>query len=206
MKFISPALFLILTGSVTDAWNIARFSPYATSLMRPTVVWSPSVMLRQQQELMNRASRGFTQTSPRYEITNNEEKFQVAVDVPGMTSNDISIAIEEDGQLLTIKGSRESASESYRFTSKFSQSFSIDPTVDVEKFTASLDNGVLVVSAPKDLKRIEESVRSIPITELSSATNEAPKVQNDQKAEVEHDTAVEHTDETETLNLDEVNG
>lgn len=155
---------------------------------------------------MNRATREITQTSPRYELTDNDEKFQVAVDVPGMTNKDISIAIEEDGKLLTIKGSRESSSENYHFSSKFSQCFSIDPSVEIDKLTASLDNGVLVVSAPKDLKRIEQRVRTIPISEGLS-TNVESKIEvkdhdsNKEGITVEHK---DHKEENEVMDLDEV--
>merc|ERR1719413_293967 len=62
--------------------------------------------------------------------------------------------IDNDGQ-LTVAGQRLAVSESSRFASKFSQSFYLDPTVDVDNFTATLKNGVLVVSAPKDLSKLE---------------------------------------------------
>lgn len=192
---------LILTAPLASAWSLTRFDPFATSLMRPTVVWSPSALLREQRDWMNRATREVTQTSPRYELTDTDEKFQVAIDVPGMTTKDINIAIEEDGKFLTIKGARESASENYRFTSKFSQCFSIDPSVEVEKFTANLDNGVLVVSAPKDLKKIEERVRTIPIMEAASTGTEL-KIE----AKKQESVSVEHKDqaeEKEVMDLDE---
>merc|ERR1711869_40726 len=69
----------------------------------------------------------------------------------------------DDGQ-LTVAGQRLAVSESSRFASKFSQSFYLDPTVNVDNFTATLKNGVLVISAPKDLGKLEENVRRIPIT------------------------------------------
>merc|ERR1711982_309939 len=43
------------------------------------------------------------------------------------------------------------------------KTFSLDQTVDVDKFTASLKNGVLTVAAPKDLEKLEENVRRIPV-------------------------------------------
>merc|ERR1712232_778366 len=58
---------------------------------------------------------------------------------------------------------RAASSESSQFTSKFSKTFSLDQTVDVDKFTASLKNGVLTVAAPKDLEKLEENVRRIPV-------------------------------------------
>merc|ERR1719343_838109 len=102
--------------------------------------------------------------SNRYQLIDNDEKFQLTVDVPGVNEEDIEIKLD-DGQ-LTVAGQRLAVSESSRFASKFSQSFYLDPTVDVDNFNATLKNGVLVVSAPKDLGKLEENVRRIPITPL----------------------------------------
>jgi HSP20 family protein len=135
-------------------------------MARPVVVVLPDAAAEwRQRKISNR--RGCTQSSPRYEITDNDNFFQVAVDVPGMTANDISITLEDDGHVLSIQGSRQSKNNAYTFSSRFSQSFSLDPSVDVEKFTAKLENGVLVIAAPKDLKRIEENIRSVPITTVT---------------------------------------
>merc|ERR1719282_838467 len=85
----------------------------------------------------------------RYQLIDNDEKFQLTVDVPGVKEEDIDIKLD-DGQ-LTVAGQRLATSETSKFTSKFSQTFSLDTTVDVDQFTANLNNGVLIVSAPKDL-------------------------------------------------------
>merc|ERR1712025_1128424 len=95
---------------------------------------------------------------------------QLTVDVPGVKQEDIDIKLD-DGQ-LTVAGQRLAVSDSSRFSSKFSQSFYLDPTVDVDKFTATLKNGVLVVSAPKDMSKLEENVRRIPITPLEDIVEE----------------------------------
>jgi HSP20 family molecular chaperone IbpA len=172
----APILALAAVPCAIDAWCGGR--PY-TSMVRPMVVFSPAAVTEwRQRKVYNR--RGCTQTSPRYEITDNDDFFQVAVDVPGMTANDISITIEEDGNLLSVKGTRQSRSDAYSFSSKFAQSFSLDPSVDVDKFTAKLENGVLIIAAPKDLKRIEENIRSIPITTING--KEEPEVANQMQA------------------------
>merc|ERR1719222_543067 len=108
--------------------------------------------------------------SNRYHLIDNDEKFQLTVDVPGVNEEDIEIKLD-DGQ-LTVAGQRLDVSESSRFSSRFSQSFYLDPTVDVDKFTATLKNGVLVVSAPKDMSKLEENVRRIPITPLEDIIGE----------------------------------
>jgi HSP20 family protein len=142
--------------ALVEAWSLGP-SYFAS----PLVISSPSSILRRQQALMDRAFQQRPSSSPRYEITDNEDKFQLAVDVPGVKMEDINVSV--DDHVLTVSGHRESVDASYRFTSRFSQSFSLDPAVDMDKFSASLENGVLVVTAPKDMKKIESNVRQIPI-------------------------------------------
>ena len=116
---------------------------------------------------MDRVMQQTSWSSPRYEIIDKEEKFQLSVDVPGVKMEDIDVSLE-DG-VLSINGHRESLDPNYSFSSKFSQSFSLDPAVELDKFTASLTNGVLVVTAPKDMKKIEANIRKIPITQMDNA-------------------------------------
>merc|ERR1719443_906989 len=118
----------------------------------------------------------------RYELIDNNEKFELKVDVPGVTEDDLDIKIDDDGR-LTIEGQRMVSSETSRYTSKFSKTFSLDKTVDVDKFTASLNNGVLVVSAPKDLAKLEENIRRIPITAAASVLAEADQNEETQNEE-----------------------
>merc|ERR1712124_135638 len=105
----------------------------------------------------------------RYELVDNNEKFELTVDVPGVKEEDIDIKLEDIS--LTVQGQRMAASETSKFSSKFSKTFSLDQTVDVEKFTASLKNGVLTVTAPKDLAKLEENIRRIPV--MSAAVDDA---------------------------------
>lgn len=115
--------------------------------------------------------RSLSRTSPRYEITDDEKEMKIAIDVPGVTAENIDVSIDEENNVLSISGHRESSEGRSSSKYKFSQSFSLDPTVELSKFTADLQTGVLTVTAPKDMKRIEASIRKIPIT----ASKEEPK-------------------------------
>ena len=161
MKYSYPAILAAVAApTATMAWNCGP-----SYFSRPLVVQSPAAAVtrfRQRKAMMNQAFSRLS--SPRYEITDNDEKFELAVDVPGVKMEDIDISLD-DG-ILMVSGRREATDSDYSFTSKFSQSFQLDPSIDVDKFTANLKNGVLIVSAPKDLKRIEENIRTIPITQL----------------------------------------
>merc|ERR1712178_44273 len=81
-----------------------------------------------------------------------------------------------DDRVLSITGQRQTGNEEYSFTSKFSQSFYLDRTAEVEKLTAHLENGVLVVSAPKDHKRLEIGIRKIPIQQVEASPEEEEDV------------------------------
>ena len=54
----------------------------------------------------------------------------------------------------------------------------MDPSVDTEKIAANLENGVLVVSAPKDYKKFENNVRTIPIAAPSDTTSQQVDVED----------------------------
>merc|ERR1712238_200198 len=156
---------------------------------------------RRQQQQVNRYP------SQPYELIDNNEKFELKVDVPGVKEEDIDIKLD-DGK-LTIQGQRVSMSEMSRFTSNFSKTFSLDPTVDVDKFTASLKNGVLSVSAPKDLAKLEENVRRIPITSVvDDIAVEKMTTNEDNKNDIENGEVKipvdlpKATSDDDTLNLD----
>lgn len=183
MKFSTiPILTFVASSSIVDAWVCGPGGLYG--LTSPMLI-SPNEIRQQQKEILRRqkivANRmGLNQSSPRYEITNTQHKWQVAIDLPGYKQENIDITIEDDGALLSIAGIREASDETYSFSSKVAQSFSLDPTIDVDKFTASLKDGVLIVAAPKEMERVEKAIRGIPIIGLE---NDVPE-----------DT-VEHTEE-----------
>ena len=190
MKIFLPAIASLAFGpQVTAAWSCGpRY--YGLDVWSPRVLQKQHALLQKQQSLLQKA---FTHTSPRYEITDTDEKFQLSIDVPGVKPEDIQVNFEDDGSMLSIRGSRAvtSSDESSSFRSKFSQSFSIDPSVDVKNFSASLKNGVLVISAPKDLKKIEDNIRNIPITEAPDE-DVAPVEMKDETVEKTSPKSLEH--------------
>lgn len=219
MKFITPTLLALALPAATEGYSIGRFyapvRPSSSSACRPGTrcgpegfgLITPEDMMAMRQRRRNAFKEAFQGYSPGYQIVDDEEKFQVQIDVPGVKAEDINVNLEEDGKLLTLSGSRERSKDGSTYSSKFSQSFSLDPTVDGEAFSAKLQNGVLIVSAPKDVKKIEDAVRKIPITEMSTEevavvtdtveppkAVDTPKVQEDTPAAAGEE--VEKTDGT----------
>ena len=91
-------------------------------------------------------------------------KFEVSIDIPGVKPEDVEITLEERGTVLSVSGHREHrTNKGHTFVSKFSKSFSLDHAVDTEKIKATMEQGVLKVSAPKDAKKLQLSSRTIPI-------------------------------------------
>lgn len=181
MKIYSLAA-IALVPALASSFGLARFG-----LRRPMLVYSPvESIFRESEALMNREfgqlNKELSQFSPKYEITNTDEKFELAVDVPGVKASDVNVTLEHDGQVLAISGERQSKSDNYSYSSKFYQSFSLDPNIITEKFDANLKDGVLVITAPKEVKQIEESTQSIPITVGKSAEEEP----QEETIEVEH--------------------
>ena len=163
-SFPPNAIRIASTPSRTSLYGLSRrlafpwVSPYSMMDMQ----WRDVERFRQ---ATNKAiENAFQNYSPGYQMLDNDEKFQVTVEVPGVKPENLSIKVEEDGKVLTVSGSREKTSNGYSYSSQFSQSFYLDPTVDSEKISASLENGILTVTAPKDLKKIEEEAKTIPIT------------------------------------------
>merc|ERR1712207_7146 len=98
--------------------------------------------------------------SNRYNLIDNDDQFQLTMDVPGVKEEDIDIKLD-DGQ-LTVQGHRTLGSESSRFSSKFLRSFSLDPTVDIDSFTATLKNGVLT-PPPKTCRSSKKMFEGSPL-------------------------------------------
>jgi HSP20 family protein len=92
--------------------------------------------------------------SPRVDISENEEQFELALDLPGIDKKDVKISYNED--TLSISGERfvenyDKVLNQYmeRSYGKFYRSFSLPGKVNADAIAASYDNGVLTIKVPK---------------------------------------------------------
>lgn len=92
--------------------------------------------------------------SPRTNLLENGDKFEVRAELPGISKDDISIKIQ--GNYLEISGKREiETPEGYkshrneRSATTFSRSFTLPDEVDAEKVDAALKDGILYLTLPK---------------------------------------------------------
>jgi len=198
MKLSSTlALNAVLSPVVANGFSM--LSPYRFPRMQSLIKemdelferdW-PSTMMDQQlarmeKEMAELSKGGLTlrRSSPRYELAESPDKFQVTVEIPeAFKLEDVDVELKADGKLLSITGKHEEKTDGSSFSSTFQQSFSLDPTVVIEELNANFDNGKLVISAPRKemLPQLED--RKIAI----EGKKEIPVVENKHEEEAKED-------------------
>jgi HSP20 family protein len=149
-------------------------------IARETKVGSPQEkeeMIQQQKMWLDRAfglasdvfapggRSSSSSASPRFEVSNNDEKFQIELDVPGVKPSDIDIRLVDDNderssnskndKVLVIMGKRE------RPPAEFKKEFIVDASViDTDSIAAQINNGVLVVTADKIVPKKKEPMQA----------------------------------------------
>jgi len=131
-----------------------------------------------------------TSISPRFQVQNTDEVFEVAVDMPGVEKQDIDVSVEGNGNILKIEAIRvipfsggsnqeeceavnddktantnnstSTPSSQLSSVENLSKSFVLDDNVETERVSAKLNNGVLFVSFPKYRPEKPQSVK-IPV-------------------------------------------
>jgi HSP20 family protein len=92
---------------------------------------------------------------PATDIFEDAEGIKIAVELPGLTIDDVKVTIENN--TLTIRGEKKQVAEEKttrvhryeRSYGAFERSFTLPTTVDHEKAAARFENGVLTVALPK---------------------------------------------------------
>ncbi len=108
-----------------------------------------------------------TEWTPRVDIREEDNRYVVVADIPGVELADIEISTEKN--VLTIKGERKSETQTdgakltriERSHGSFARSFTLPESVDKDAITASGKNGVLEIAIPK---KPQAAPRKIEIT------------------------------------------
>lgn len=95
---------------------------------------------------------------PAVDVCEDEHKFTIYADLPGMESDQINIQTAND--VLSIRGERtlpspsakETCRRQERFQGRFERKFTLPETADTDKIEAHFAQGVLRVSIPKAKK------------------------------------------------------
>lgn len=81
------------------------------------------------------------------ELSENEKEYLIEISVPGLTKDDIDIKL--DKQYLEISYNKEKS----RFVQSFEKRYLLPDNSDLDNISAKVENGILVVSIPKIIKR-----------------------------------------------------
>jgi HSP20 family protein len=106
----------------------------------------------------DQSSAATSHWAPAVDIKEEQDRYLLRADVPGVDSKDIEITMENG--VLTIKGERsledKEEREGYKRVERvygtFFRRFTLPDTADAEKVSASSKNGVLEVTIPKQEK------------------------------------------------------
>lgn len=91
--------------------------------------------------------------APTFDIVENENEIVLFGDLPGVSESGLDVRYEDEQ--LIIHGKVERRDEGVRFAHReygigdFHRTFAIDESVDAEKISAELGNGVLTIHLPK---------------------------------------------------------
>lgn len=92
---------------------------------------------------------------PAVDLSESETAFNMMVELPGMTKDDVKITLNDN--MVTLRGEKKASSESKkenwhqveRTYGAFERSFQLSTPVDKTKVNAKFENGVLTVTLPK---------------------------------------------------------
>lgn len=124
--------------------------------------------------------------SPSVDIDEQEDKFVIYADLPGVDPKDIDIMVENG--VLTFKGQRSSENRGKgsnyqhveRVSSTFCRRFNIPETADAERIEAEGRHGVLQITLPKQ-EKVQK--RKITIKASDSNTVNGGDIKNDKGGE-----------------------
>jgi HSP20 family protein len=100
-------------------------------------------------------ARSATDWFPAVDIFEEESRFVVRADIPGVSPADI--VVNMDGGTLSVSGQRQAEDRSEvagvsryeRATGRFSRRFTLPDSADADGIKASSTNGILEISIPK---------------------------------------------------------
>ena len=106
---------------------------------------------------------------PAVNIKETESEYSVEVAAPGLKKEDFKISLEKDVLMISSEKEAEEKSENDGYTRKefsyssFKRSLKLPEQANKEEIQASYDQGILIISIPKNVIK-EETSRFIDIT------------------------------------------
>jgi len=147
--------------------------------------WPSTFMEKQLKEFsddMQSSSIVFHRASPRYEVMEKPDTFELSIDVSGYKADEIEVGLKGGGRILTISGQHEQKDKRRKMSSQFQQNFSLDPSIQTDQMCADLKGTTLVVTAPR-IDMLPES-RKIPIVQNKLEASPEEHQEGEQSEEV----------------------
>ncbi|RME75466.1 MAG: Hsp20/alpha crystallin family protein [Planctomycetota bacterium] len=110
--------------------------------------------------------------SPKIEVREDEGKYTVLAELPGLDENDISVSLTDDALVISgekkqeLEEEKEGVYHSEIRYGQFSRTIPLPEQIDAEHVSAKFHNGVLTVELPKSAAE-QEKVRKIEIKKES---------------------------------------
>lgn len=103
--------------------------------------------------------------APAIDVKEEESRFLIHADVPGVDADDLEITME-DG-ILSVQGHRQTSTESddngwhrvERVSGRFHRRLALPDTADAEGIKAEYNNGVLEIEVPKQTKSLPRRIK-----------------------------------------------
>jgi HSP20 family protein len=118
--------------------------------------------------MLGRLERPTAGMTPRMDLTEDEERIHVAVELPGMDEKDVEVVLSDN--VLTIKGEKkmetEETEKGYAYKERsygsFRRSIPLHAEVVTDKVEALFEKGVLTVTLPKT-PEAKKAYKKIPV-------------------------------------------
>ncbi len=115
--------------------------------------WDPIRDLLAIQQRLDRFAPGPAGWTPPVDLLETGDAYVVLAELPGVSRDDLSISMHDDGRLTVAGVRRERTSEEYHRVERghgaFSRTFHLPIPVDADRISADLRDGVLTVTCPK---------------------------------------------------------
>lgn len=115
----------------------------------------------------NRYSRNLTSalmTGNACNIKEDDDKYEVRIDVPGVKAKDIKVQLEDNGEVISIKTERKSRDAEHVTEHAIEKRLSLASNVDRENIRANVEDGFLLVTVQK-MDRVD-TIIDIPVTNI----------------------------------------
>ncbi len=107
-----------------------------------------------------------TEKSPNYDIIENDNNYVINVSLPGVKKENILIDVENNNLILTAeRNENNDLKYNYKrtFFGKYEEIFTLSKDVDKDNITASLSDGILIITIPKKDFEKENNKKRIEI-------------------------------------------